>query len=323
MSTYDIVLDLGSQFVGVLSKHNDILMRQRNAVALSNDNKIAAFGNDAVRAAKQNQSVKLVCPFNESTLLNVELAQRYFEWLFTVFDEKNFFTKKVRLLVIVNCGINNTEKRAWETVLYSVGAKQIKFVESTKACAKFISGRYSQNDFVVADIGSAAADFGCLIGGKMISGCSLYYAGTNMDAAIKQLIENRYNICIPLEKAEDIKRQCSFFDNDVSTITVQGINFESKKEELVEVPSRIVFEELKIFADRYCQVIKSLLISVDEHIAERLKLGGVYLCGGVGLAAGLKEFMQKTLGLDIVSNSESRYAAIYGGRIFLQENVFK
>ena len=323
MSTYDIVLDLGSHFVGVLSKHNDILLRQRNAVALSSDNKIVTFGNDAIRAAKNNQSIKLVCPFNESTLLNPELAQRYFEWLFTIFDEKNFFTKKVRLLVIVNCGINNTEKRAWEEVLYSVGAKQIKFIESTKACAKFISGRYSQSDYVVADIGSAAADFGCVINGKMISGCSLYYAGNNMDTAIKQLIENRYNTCISLEKAEDVKRQCSYYDNDVSVITVQGINFESKKEENVEVPSRIVFEELKIFADRYCQVIKSLLKSVDEHIAERLKLGGVYFCGGVSLAAGLKEYMQKTLCLDIVSSSEGRYAAIYGGRMLLQENVFK
>ena len=323
MPNYDIVLDLGSQFVGVLSKNNDILMRQRNAVALNSDNRIVAYGNDAARSAKHDQSIKTICPFNESTLLNAELAQRYFEWLFTVYDEKNFFTKKVRLLVIVNCGINNTEKRAWEEVLYSVGAKQIKFIESSKACAKFIAGRYSQSDFVVADIGSAAADFGCFIGSKMTSGCSLYYAGNNMDVAIKQLVEEKYNICISIEKSEEIKRQCSFFENDTSKISVQGINFESKREETVEMPARVFFDELKIFADRYCQVVKSLLRSVDDHIVERLKLGGVYLCGGVGLTAGLKDYMQKTLGLDVVTSAEGRFAAIYGGRILLQEHVFK
>ena len=64
MANFDMAIDLGSDFVSVLTKDDDVLVKQYNYVAVSADGGEAlACGNGAVKLYKNNpQSVKLVRP---------------------------------------------------------------------------------------------------------------------------------------------------------------------------------------------------------------------------------------------------------------------
>ena len=320
---FDLAVDLGSGFVSVLTRKNDIVVKQRNVVALDNSGKVLAFGNEAYALHRNGEGIKLAAPFKDCSILSKDLTEAYFRRVFNHVDERMFLSQKARILAVVNCGINTNEKRDWETVFLSTGAKQIVFVESPKACAKFLANRYSLSDCIVINLGGTAVDFGCLADGKMTNGCSLYLAGQDIDLEIKKFIEVNYNIRISVLAAEEIKRQCSLFENDVSYITVCGVNFESGKEETIELPARSLLDTVKSFADKYCQVVKSLLRSMDFAVADRLKLGGIYLCGGGSGLSGLKEYMSKQLNIRVAVSEGGSNTAVFGARMFLLDGIFK
>jgi len=53
------------------------------------------------------------------------------------------------------------------------------------------------------------------------------------------------------------------------------------------------------FARKYVQIIRSLVSSVPEELANSLKNDGVMLCGGASKLAGLDMFLQSELGMPV------------------------
>lgn len=325
MANFDMALDLGSDFVSVLTKSDDALIKQHNYVALKNDDsgEILACGNGAVKLYKHNpQKIKLVRPLEECGIKNKDYFDCYFNWLFTVINEEAFDNQRARILCVVPCGTNSNEKKNLETAFINLGAKSVAFTETPKAAQKIIEQEFKTGDGVVVDIGSAIADFGCFVDGDMKSGCSLYLGGRQMDVGIKQFVEEQYNMHIDLAAAEKIKTRCSMYDNNVASLTVEGTGYENKCLDRVDVPVRAFYDVLAFYLNKYSGVIKSSIRSSDVEIIERLKLGGVYLSGGVSGLEGIAEYLSKSAELKVSVSSYGANTVIYGARLMLDENPF-
>ena len=73
MANFDLALDLGSDFVSVIAKKDDVLIKQHSLLAIKNDesSEILACGNGAVKLYKHNpDKIKLVRPFEECNIKN-------------------------------------------------------------------------------------------------------------------------------------------------------------------------------------------------------------------------------------------------------------
>jgi activator of 2-hydroxyglutaryl-CoA dehydratase len=76
-------------------------------------------------------------------------------------------------------------------------------------------------------------------------------------------------------------------------------------------------------AKSFCRfVIKSIVYSSDIVIAEKLKLGGVFVCGGMSQLEGICEYLAQNTGLNVKISSYGANAVIYGARLMLDEKVF-
>ncbi|HIW56502.1 MAG TPA: rod shape-determining protein [Firmicutes bacterium] len=321
MANFDMAIDLGSDFVSVLTKDDDVLVKQYNYVAVSADGGEAlACGNGAVKLYKNNpQSVKLVRPMDECNIKNKDYADCYFNWLFTVLNEDAFDNQRARILCVVPGGANANEKKQIETMFVNLGAKAVAFTEAPKAAQRIVSQEYKSHSGIVADIGSAIADFGCFTDGEMTGGFSLYLGGRQLDVAIKQFVEEQYNLHIELPQAEKIKRQCSLYDNNVAQILIEGVNYESRMDDKVEVPIRALYDVIANYINKYCVLIKSAVRSAQPEAAEKLKLGGIFLSGGVSKLEGIADYMSKNTGLSARVSSYGANSVIYGARLMLDE----
>jgi len=325
MANFDLVLDLGSDFVSVVAKTDDVLVKQHSLLAIKDDDngEILACGNGAVKLYKHNpKRIKLVRPFDECNIKNKDWFDCYFNWLFTIINADAFDNQKARILCVVPSGTNANEKKMLEAAFVNLGAKMVVFVEIPKALIKIAEQENASSSGIMVDIGSAIADFGCFVNGEMTSGCSLYMGGRQLDIAIKQFVEEQYNLHIDLVVAEKIKKQCSLYSNNIGSIFAEGKNFGSHKEERIEIPVRSLYDVVARYVNKYCGVIKSMLRSSDVGIVEKIKLGGIYLSGGVSQIEGIAEYVSKNTDLKVKVSAYGSNTVVYGARLLMEGKVF-
>ncbi len=321
MANFDIAIDIGSDFINVIAKDDDALVKQYNYVALSEeDGRVLACGNNAVKLYKNDpQKVKLARPMDECNIRNKDYADCYFSWLFSLLNKDAFDNQRARILCVVPGGANANEKKQIETMFINLGARTVVFVEAPKAAHRIIFQEYKTHSGIVVDIGSAIADFGYFVEGEMVSGFSLYLGGRQLDVAIKQFAEEQYNLHIDLAYAEKIKRQCSLHENNVAKILIEGVNFESRMDEKIEVPMRALYDVIGKYVNKYCVLIKSALRTTQPELAEKLKLGGIFLTGGVSKLEGIANYISKNTELNARVSSYGANGVIYGARLLLDE----
>lgn len=325
MANFDLALDFGSDFINVFTKNNDVLIKQYNLVALNaqDESEILACGNIAAKLYKNNpDKVKLVRPVEEFNIKNQDWFNCYFGWLFSVVNQYAFDNQNARILCVVPSGATSNEKKNIEISLTNLGAKTVVFVESPKAFAKIVEKEFKIKDGIFVDIGSNIADFGCFVDGQMTNGCSLYLGGRQIDIGIKQFLQEQCNLYVDLLTAEKVKKQCSLYDNNVGKILIEGTNFSSHKDEKIEVPVRTFYDVVSHYVGKYCGVIKSMVYSSDIVLAEKIKLGGVFVCGGMSQLEGVCEYLAQNTGLNVKISSYGANAVIYGARLMLDEKVF-
>ena len=325
MANFDLALDLGSDFINVMTKTDDVLIKQYNFLAINkqNESEILACGNTAVKLYKNNpDSVKLVRPIEEFNIKNKDWFNCYFAWLFSLINKHAFDNQSARILCVVPSGASSNEKKTLEGALVNLGAKTVVFVESPKAFAKLVEQETKVKDGIMLDVGSAIADFACVVDGQIESGCSLYLGGRQIDVGIKQFVQQQYNVFIDLLTAEKIKKQCSMLNNNVGQIFVEGTNFANQRVEKIELPVRSLYDVVAHYLSKYCGVIKSMLHSSDVNVAEKLKLAGIYLCGGLSQLEGAGDYIAHNTGLNVKVSPYGANAVIYGARLMLEDKVF-
>ena len=325
MANFDLALDLGSDFINVIAKADDVLIKQYNLIALNkqDESEILACGNTAAKLYKNNpKKIKLVRPLEECNIKNKDWFNCYFNWLFSIINAHAFENQNARILCVVPSGASSNEKKTLETALVNLGAKTVVFVESPKAFAKIVQQESKVNNGIMVDVGSTIADFGCFVGGQMINGCSLYLGGRQIDVGIKQFVQEQYNVHVDLITAEKIKKQCSMLNNNVGQIFVEGTNFGNPRLEKIEVPVRNLYDVVAHYVGKYCGIIKSMVRSSDVDTAEKLKLGGIYLCGGLSQLEGIGDYISRNTELNVKVSPYGSNAVIYGARLMLDDKVF-
>ena len=293
------------------------------ALNKQDENEILACGNTAAKLYKNNpDKIKLVRPIEEFNIKNKDWFNCYFSWLFSVINQSAFDNQKARILCVVPSGATSNEKKTIEVALTNLGAKTVVFVESPKAFAKIVEKEFGVKDGILVDIGGNIADFGCFIDGQMTNGCSLYLGGRQIDVSIKQFLQEQCNLHVDLIAAEKVKKQCSLYANNVGQILIEGTNFSTHREEKIELPVHTFYDIVSHYVGKYCGVIKSMVYSSDIVLAEKIKLGGVFVCGGMSQLEGIREYISHKSELNVKISSYGSNAVIYGARLMLDEKVF-
>lgn len=303
MANYELVFDLGSQYISAALKNDGFSDKIPSVVAYggAEGHQIMAVGVDAIKLANTRGDVKLACPIYEGCVNDSEGAKALITTLLDRLVSRRLtaFSKCV-VSCVSPCGMISSDKKNIEAIFLGLGAKSVSFVEAPIADSYALFDEFHARCGVIADIGRDCTDLAVVSDGQIVSGCTLYYAGKHLTDAIVDLIQQKYRIRLSYDDAEYLKLHCaSLYPNDTTVVTVAGHNMQHNVRETVNVSSRELYDTLVEFAGKYVRVVQSLISSAPDNLSAMLRTEGVMLCGGGANLAGLDLYLQSQLGVPV------------------------
>lgn len=316
MANYELVFDLGSQYVSAGLKEDGFVDKIPSVVAYGGQDskQIVAVGLEALNLAKVNTAVKLTHPILEGAAIAADGVKALISSLLNRLLSKrvNVFNRFLATCV-VPCGMISSDKKNIESVFLGLGARSVIFVETPVADSVKLFSEFRTRQGVVVDLGYECADLAVVYGNGIVAGCTLYYAGKQLTEAISQRLSSKYMARVPFEQAEYLKLNCaSLYSNDATVVSVACQNLQNGATENLNVTSKELYDTIVQFVTQYVKVIESLLASIPQDLAASIKSEGVMICGGGAKLQGLDLFLQNELGMPVRISNRPEYVSIEG-----------
>ena len=226
MAKYELIADIGTDFVNMSLKNADFVLREPALVLADarNESDFLSAGLAAKRAADSENS-KLVYPFAEGCVADKKAADFFLRKAMEKLLPSTAFPPRVDVCCLVPVGSGNGEKKVLEEIFNNIGVKSVRFKESVLAAAAACFKEFDKRAGIVVDIGSSVTDLAAVREDKIVAGCSFYIGGAYYTQQISDYVLKKYGLQITFAEAEKLKLKCAgLYPNDVSFGTVAGLN---------------------------------------------------------------------------------------------------
>ncbi|GHU98116.1 rod shape-determining protein [Clostridia bacterium] len=314
MAVTQIAIELGTSNTTIFLSGNGIVLSEPSVVAYS-DKFLRAAGQRAKEMlGRAPEKTNVVCPISEGVIADAGAAAMMLsDFLARVVDRRGF-PGRVRALLAVPCGLTEEERRDFEGVLLQCGIGEVVLVEKA-ICAAHGMGLplMSPKGCFVADIGGGTADIAVISLSGIVEGCSICLGTQNMDRAVSRFILEKYNLEIGPLSTERLRESIgSLYENDVSTLTVNGTNNSDKSPNSVTVESRAVSRSVAPYYRRIAEAAESVINRCPPEICAQVLRSGLHVCGGGALITGLEDYIRSVLKLPAAVFADAQYAVISG-----------
>ena len=168
MANYELVFDLGSQYISAGLKSDGFIDKIPSVVAYGESKQISAVGLDAVNLSRTNPSVKLAHPILEGAAIDSDgvkaLASALIKRLIS--QRINVFNRFL-VTCTVPCGMISGDKKNIESIFLALGARQVTFVETPVADSVKLFAEFRARHGLVVNLGCECADFAVVYGGGL------------------------------------------------------------------------------------------------------------------------------------------------------------
>lgn len=315
MANYELIFDLGSEYISAMITKDGFSDKIPSVVAYNGDTKqIIVVGVEAIRAGITRAGTRVVRPILEGAIIDSDgmkaLVSSLMERLGN--NQLNAFGR-YSVTCIVPCGMISNDKRNIESVFLGLGVKQVSFVETPIADSMQLFGEFHTRQGIILNIGYDCTDIAVVNDKTIVSGCTVYHSGKHLTEAIVDRIKSKYMIQISFDQAETLKLNCaSLYPNDTSVMQVSGQNVQHGNVEVVSISAKELYDTLVDFNRKYVQIISALLSSIPQDISPAVKSGGIMLCGGGAKLAGLDMFLNAESGLPVKVSNHAEETSILG-----------
>lgn len=305
MATCFIGLRLGSYNTWIFKPGNGIVLKEPSLIAMTTNLKekeIRAVGINAKNLmGRHPANITIFSPISNGVIQFEELAVLMLkEYLKKIFPVRSF-SFKIKTILAVPLGISNEEKKQLEVVCYKAGINEVYLVPEVMcyALANNIDIKSKNSQFFV-NIGSDTTSISIVSNYTIIKGFNISIGGSIINVGIKKYIEDKFNIKISQEQAEQLKIEIgSLFENYSGKQNVIGINTKTKLKEQVTINSADLLPTIFYFYSKIADAIKSILASSRPEIISDVTKIGINYYGGSTEIAGFENFMIKQIGYKV------------------------
>lgn len=177
MAKYELIADIGTDFVNMSLKNADFVLREPALVLADarNESDFLSAGLAAKRAADSENS-KLVYPFAEGCVADKKPPIFSAEGNGKASAVHGVSPQSGRLLSCA-CRLGQRRKKVLEEIFNNIGVKSVRFKESVLAAAAACFKEFDKRAGIVVDIGSSVTDLAAVREDKIVAGCSFYIGG--------------------------------------------------------------------------------------------------------------------------------------------------
>ena len=317
--TYSMAIELGTSFTALYIEGEGVVYREPTCIAFCGEKKaknVIAVG----REAKEMQGLSpektvVIEPVENGMITDAEAASLMLRAVFRTVLPASAFMPRIKVVLLVPCGLNVEERKLFEEVCFLAGVKEVTLVERVVAaavgCDLPVTG---DSACLVADIGGGTTDVAAIVLGGVVSGVSAEVGGNTMDEAISQMALSRHHAQFGLLTMEQLKDEIgSLHERDTAFFTVSGQDVTTH----APITCRVKAGELRTAMipvyHAVADVIESVINVCPPDGAASIHKNGVVVTGAAAKVLGLEQMLSDRLHLDVFVAPDPEYACIVGG----------
>lgn len=325
-----IAIDLGTANTLAKISDSDWLLFEPSVVCINQQNKtILEVGADARSlAGRTPEFVQCLRPLQDGVINEFMGA----EALLKMAISKSLKQKQgiLRPLVIVGVPslVSEVEMMALLDAARSAGAGLTYAVYEPVAAA--IGAGWDLLDSrarLIADIGGGTTDIVVLSQGRLLVDKTIKIAGDEMDLAIQNYLQNKYNISISLFMAEDLKIKHANLDllssSKQQEIKILGRDFHSGLPKSIGIKATELAEAILPVWQKITTAIMDAMSSCSAEALNDLEAEGIYLAGGGAEIPGLANYVSKVIGIKAKIVLKPQQAVLQGNLQLINDHKLR
>ena len=202
-----IGIDLGTANVLVYVKGKGIVITEPSVVAVSDDNRIVAVGEEAREMIGRTPgNIHAIRPMKDGVIADYVITEAMLSHFIGKVRKGRVGFGKPEVMISVPAGVTSVEKRAVRDAALKAGAKEAYLIEEPLAAAIGANVPISgPSGNMIIDIGGGTSEIAVIALGGIVVSHSLRVGGNRFDEAIATYIRKKYNLMVGERTAEQVK----------------------------------------------------------------------------------------------------------------------
>jgi rod shape-determining protein MreB and related proteins len=296
-----IGIDLGTANVLVYVKGKGIVIQEPSVVAVSDDNRIVAVGEEAREMIGRTPgNIRAIRPMKDGVIADYVITEAMLRYFITKATKSRLNFTKPEVMISVPAGVTSVEKRAVRDAALKAGAKDAYLIEEPLAAAIGANVPISgPSGAMVIDIGGGTSEIAVISLGSIVVSTSLRVGGNKIDESIATYIRKKYNLMIGERTAEEVKIEIGTalpLDRELS-MEVRGRDLIAGLPRTIPITSSEVMEAIEAPLQQLVAAVRVVLEQTPPELSSDIIEQGMVLSGGGALLRNMDRLLTQVTGV--------------------------
>ncbi len=319
-------VDLGTCNFKIFCKSTGKILKEKNAIAIVDKNKIYAYGDAAYAMyEKAPESITVNFPVTSGVIADFNFLQ---EFMFQYLEEKmKSKIKGAEFIVAVPTDITDVEKRAFFNVFFKSKFRPKNVLLCEKPIADAVGLGIDVNEptgVMVVNMGADTTEISIISLGGLVLSELMNFGGNRLDESIISYIRKEFNLVIGQKTAKALKEQIgSGLPGRTETMVIVGRDVVSGLPIEVEITAEVVYEAMKNNLESICNSIKMILEKTPPELARDIIHSGIYITGGGSLIHNLDRLFEGITNIKVNTCEDPEGSAVRGLVKIVSDSKYK
>ena len=324
--TREIAIDLGTANTLIIM-NDKVVVDEPSIVARDiQTGAIVAIGKTAQQMhGKTHKLIETIRPLKDGVIADFESAEQMIRGMIKMIHTgSRIITQSLRMVVCIQSGITEVEKRAVRDSCEHAGAKEVYLIHEPMAAAIRIGIDVEEPmGNMIIDIGGGTSEIAVIALGGIVCDKSIRVAGDDFTTDIEEYMRRQHNILVGERTAEQIKIEVGSALTDLGDkapppFAVRG------RDLMTGIPKEILitYSEVAHALDKSISKIEEAILTALEMTPPELSADiyktGIYLAGGGSMLRGLDSRISEKTKLPIHIAEDPLRAVARGTSIALK-----
>ncbi len=296
-----IGIDLGTANVLVYVKGRGIVINEPSVVAVSDDNRIVAVGEDAREMIGRTPgNIRAIRPMKDGVIADYVITEAMLSHFIGKVRKSRVGFSRPEVMISVPAGVTSVEKRAVRDAALKAGAKEAYLIEEPLAAAIGANVPISgPSGNMIIDIGGGTSEIAVICLGGIVVFHSLRVGGNRFDDAIASYVRKKYNLMIGERTAEEVKMQIGTalpLEREL-TMEVRGRDLIAGLPRTIPMTSSEVMEAIEAPLQQLVGAIRSVLEQTPPELSADIIDKGMVMSGGGSMLRNLDKLLTQVTGV--------------------------
>jgi rod shape-determining protein MreB len=295
-----IGIDLGTANILVYVQGKGIVITEPSVVAVSDDNRIVAVGEEAREMIGRTPgSIQAIRPMKDGVIADYVITEAMLSHFISKVRGRVRFARP-EVMISVPAGVTSVEKRAVRDAALKAGAKEAFLIEEPLAAAIGANVPISgPSGNMIIDIGGGTSEIAVIALGGIVVSHSLRVGGNKFDEAIATYIRKKYNLMVGERTAEEVKMQIGTalpLEREL-TMEVRGRDLIAGLPRTIPITSSEVMEAIEQPLQQLVAAVRSVLEQTPPELSSDIIDKGMVMSGGGALLRNIDKLLTQVTGV--------------------------